>query len=150
MLIRLLTIYWIPVAAWMLLIFLASGDLMSAEHTSRFLVPFLRWIAPEISPATVASIQFLIRKCAHLTEYAILAVLLWRAVDRGQHRFRRAAALAFVIASLYAALDEYHQSFVPSRTGALQDVAIDCVGALLGLALCFLAARWAARRKSKP
>ncbi len=51
--------YWVPVVAWMLLIFVMSGDLMSAEHASRFLVPFLRWLAPDISPATVASIQLL-------------------------------------------------------------------------------------------
>lgn len=127
--------YWVPVLAWMLLIFVMSGDLMSAEHTSRFIVPFLRWLAPDISLAAVASIQLLVRKCAHLAEYAILAVLLWRAFDRGRGDFGRAAVGAFVIAAIYASLDEFHQSFVSSRTGAIQDVMIDCGGAILGLVL---------------
>ncbi len=47
MLVRSFAKYWVPVIAWVLLIFVMSGDLMSAEHTSRFFVPFLRWIAPE-------------------------------------------------------------------------------------------------------
>lgn len=128
--------YWAPVIGWMLLIFVASSDLMSAERTSRFLIPFLRWIAPGISPATIASIQFLVRKSAHLTEYAILAALLWRGIQQHQAGSWRAAAIALVAAALYASLDEFHQSFIPSRTGAPRDVAIDCCGALLGLALC--------------
>jgi VanZ family protein len=123
----------------MVLIFIASGDLMSAEHTSRFLIPFLRWIAPNISPATVALIQLLVRKCAHLTEYAILASLLWRALNGGHRRFWRAAMEALAIATVYASLDEFHQSFIPSRTGAFEDVLIDCFGAMLGLAVCALA-----------
>jgi VanZ family protein len=123
----------------MVLIFIASGDLMSAEHTSRFLIPFLRWIAPNISPATVALIQLLVRKCAHLTEYAILASLLWRAFNAGQRRFWRAVIGALAIATVYASLDEFHQSFIPSRTGAVEDVLIDCIGAMLGLAVCALA-----------
>jgi VanZ family protein len=123
----------------MLLILIASGDLMSAEHTSRFLVPFLRWIVPDISPATVTLIQLLVRKGAHVTEYAILAALLWRAFDRGQQAFWRATAITFAIAAVYASLDEFHQSFIPSRTGAFEDVLIDCVGAMLGLAVCALA-----------
>jgi VanZ family protein len=129
--------YWAPVIAWMLLIFVASGDLMSAEHTSRFLIPFLRWVAPNISPATLASIQLLVRKCAHLTEYAILAALLYRAFRQDHDRFWRAAAIAFLVAAIYASLDEFHQSFISSRTGSPWDVAIDCVGAMIGLAICW-------------
>ena len=54
--------------------------MLSAAHTSRFLVPFLRWLDPQISLAALNAIQFGIRKLAHLTEYAILAALLWRAL----------------------------------------------------------------------
>ncbi|MEY2563723.1 MAG: hypothetical protein QOH88_1916 [Verrucomicrobiota bacterium] len=128
--------YWIPVAVWMGLIFLASGDLMSAEHTSRFIGPFLRWLNPDVSPATIASVQFVVRKCAHVTEYAILAALLYRAFRQSGGLGRFARAIAFISAAVYACFDEFHQSFIPSRTGALQDVAIDCAGAILGLMLC--------------
>ena len=109
---------------------------MSSEHTSRFIGPFLRWLAPDISDATVASIQLLVRKCAHLAGYAILAALLYRAFRQGRYPFRPGRCFRFLIAALYAALDEFHQSFVPSRTGTPRDVMIDCIGAAIGLALC--------------
>src|SRR5438045_5204621 len=72
--------YWMPAIIWMALIFVGSTDVLSAQHTSRFLVPFLRWLDPQISLAALAQIQFAIRKLGHLTEYAILAMLLWRAL----------------------------------------------------------------------
>lgn len=135
--------YWLPVLAWMIFIFIGSTDLLSAEHTSRFIGPFLRWFAPDVSAATIASVQLVARKFGHVTEYAILAALLYRALRR--HR-ERALALAFIVAAVYAALDEFHQSFVPSRTGSPMDVLIDCAGALVGLAICVKLVR---NRKSK-
>jgi len=130
--------YWVPVMAWILLIFLMSGDLMSAEHTSRFLVPFLRWIAPGISSETIALIQFFVRKAAHLIEYAILAMLLCRALFRGTNvNWTRSALLAsaWIACVVVATGDEFHQSFVLSRTGSQWDVMIDCIGAMLGLVI---------------
>ena len=117
--------YWLPVLAWMIFIFAGSTDLLSAEHTSRFIGPFLRWFAPDISDASIASVQLIVRKCAHLTEYAILAALLYRALPR--------FFFVLVVAAIYAALDEFHQSFVATRTASRWDVAIDCVGAVAGL-----------------
>jgi VanZ family protein len=119
----------------MLFIFIGSTDLMSAEHTSRFIGPFLRWFVPDIAPATIVSIQLFVRKCAHLTVYAILGALLYRALRQTTPGLRSAAAIAFMIAVAYAVLDEFHQSFVTSRTGSAVDVAIDGIGALIGLLL---------------
>ena len=127
--------YWLPVLLWMIFIFIGSTDLMSAEHTSRFIGPFLRWFAPDITEATIASVQLVVRKCAHLTEYAILAVLLYRAFRQSTARLWRAAAFAFLVAAVSASLDEFHQAFVASRTGSPWDVMIDCIGALIGLAI---------------
>ena len=131
--IRSLLKYWLPILAWMIFIFIGSTDLLSAEHTSRFIGPFLRWFAPDVSDATVASVQLVVRKCAHLTEYAILAALLFRAFRQRQPRVGRVLAVSFLSAAVYAALDEFHQSYVASRTGSPWDVLIDCVGALAGL-----------------
>jgi VanZ family protein len=125
--------YWLPVVAWMIFIFIGSTDLLSAEHTSRFIGPFLRWLTPDVSDATIASVQLVIRKCAHLTEYAILAALLFRAFRQRQPRVGRALAMSFLLAAVYAALDEFHQSYVVSRTGSPWDVLIDCGGALAGV-----------------
>jgi VanZ family protein len=138
--------YWLPVLAWMVFIFIGSTDLLSAEHTSRFIGPFLHWFAPDISEATVSSVQLVVRKCAHLTEYAILAALLLRAFRQHQPRVARALAMSFFIASVYAALDEFHQSYVASRTGSPWDVLIDCIGALAGLVIYWTLSR---NRKSK-
>ena len=119
----------------MIFIFVGSTDLLSAEHTSRFIGPFLRWFSPDVSDATIASVQMVVRKCAHLTEFAILAALLYRGLR--QHR-DRVFAIPFIIAAAYAALDEFHQSFVATRTASLWDVAIDCIGALIGSTLYWL------------
>ena len=136
--------YWMPAIVWMALIFLGSTDMLSAEHTSRFLVPLLRWIDPQISFAALNAIQLGIRKLGHLTEYAILAALLWRAL-RGGTRWQMKMSILLLVAALacaiFAASDEFHQSFVPSRTASPTDVMIDICGALIGLAICLVFAR---------
>jgi VanZ family protein len=137
--------FWLPVAAWMIFIFIGSTDLMSAEHTSRFIGPFLRWFGPDITEATVASIQLVVRKCGHLTEYAVLAAFLYRALRQRREQVTAAAIIAFLIAAIYAALDEFHQSFVASRTASGWDVMIDCLGAVVGLAIC---SRFRRRRRA--
>src|SRR5205809_5531741 len=75
--------YWLPIVIWLGVIFVGSTDVLSAEHTSRFLVPFLRWLDPHISLAAINSIQSAIPKLGHLIEYAILAALFWRALRDG-------------------------------------------------------------------
>jgi VanZ family protein len=120
----------------MLLIFVMSGDLMSAEHTSRFIRPFLLWLNPDISVDTIAKFQFCVRKAAHLTEYAILALLLCRAVRRGTDlKWSRPILFASVcgICVLVAASDEFRQSFVESRGASPWDAMIDSAGAIFGL-----------------
>jgi len=136
--------HWLPVLIWLGVIFLGSTDMLSAEHTSRFLVPFLRWIDPQISFATLNAIQLGIRKLGHLTEYAILAMLLWRALRSGT-RWQVKMSILFLVAALasaiFAASDEFHQSFVPSRTASPTDVMIDICGTLIGLSICWMFAK---------
>jgi VanZ family protein len=131
--------YWLPVLFWLGLIFIGSTDALSAEHTSRFLVPFLRWLDPHISSTTLNSLQVLIRKLGHLTEYAILATLVWRALRLGfvwKSPIASPFWFALIGCAIFAASDEFHQSFVPTRTSSLNDVMIDLSGALIGLAIC--------------
>jgi VanZ family protein len=127
--------YWFPVIAWMCLIFMASGDLMSAEHTSRFIGPFLLWLNPHISVETIEQFQFCVRKAAHLTEYAILALLLCRAVFRETNLLGTRSTLWGVwVACVFVAVgDEFRQSFVESRSASPWDVMIDSAGAIFGL-----------------
>ena len=128
----------------MAVIFFASTDLMSAEHTSRFLTPFLRWLNPDISPAAIAQAHLLVRKAAHVIEYAILAGLLFRALRGLVAGFWWRGVTAFVPAMIFAVADEYHQSFIPSRTGSPTDMLIDCGGAAVGILICrAIPALWA-------
>src|SRR5438132_12494466 len=133
--------YWLPVLIWLGLIFASSSDALSAEQTSRFLVPFLRWLDPQISFATIAAIHFALRKLGHLTEYAIFAALLWRALRRGtrlQAKMSILFLLAWLAAAIFAVTDEFHQSFVPSRTASPIDIMIDICGAMIGLIICMM------------
>jgi len=141
---RWLVIDWVLLLAWMFLIFAGSTDLMSAEHTSRFLVPFLLWLHPQISFKTIMLIQFIVRKAGHVTEYAILASLLWRVLRHYWpllRSFWRPAMAALVMAVIFAMTDEFHQSFYPSRTATAHDVLIDTMGAIVGLLICWMLVR---------
>ena len=129
---------WLPVLLWLGVIFLGSSDLMSAEHTSRFIVPFLRWLKPDISPETLASIHFIFRKCAHVSEYAVLSLLLLRAAIL-MTNLKRSIPILYVsvlgICLFVATTDEFHQMFVASRGALATDVLIDSIGAILGLGI---------------
>jgi VanZ family protein len=136
--------YWLPLLLWLGVIFLGSTDLMSAEHTSRFIVPFFRWLKPDISPATLASIHFIVRKCAHVGEYAVLALLLLRAAIFMTNLKRSLVVLhvsVWVACLFVAAADEFHQTFVASRGALATDIMIDSCGAILGLLIAAVFAR---------
>ena len=77
----------------------------------------------------MATIHFITRKIAHFTEYAILGFLAARAFRPYQRWFLISAVLVVV----YALIDEYHQSFVPSRTASVFDSMIDIAGGLTAL-----------------
>ncbi len=130
---------------WLHVIFFASTDLGSSEHTAAFLVPLLRWFKPDISSSAIETAHFLVRKTAHLAAFAVLAGLLWRAfaLTFTRQSIASRAFLVLLAASSYAALDEYHQSFVATRTPLAHDVFIDGCGAAIAIVLC-----WILRKRS--
>jgi VanZ family protein len=141
--------YWLPALIWMALIFSASSDANSFAHSSRILGPLLHWLFPQMPDDTMYFIVLLARKCAHLTEYAVLALLLWRALRKPVKNdprpwLWREARLALLMVALYAASDEFHQCFVPTRTGLVSDVLVDTAGGAAGLL-----ALWAFGRRQK-
>jgi VanZ family protein len=139
--------YWLPVLAWLVVIFIGSTNAMSTEQTSRFIVPFLLWLKPGMTPQTVWTIQVFMRKCAHVGEYAVLALLIWRALRWGSRVSMRMPALYGVVllgCALFAASDEFHQAFVKTRTASARDVFLDIGGAFLGL---LIVASFANRRR---
>jgi VanZ family protein len=130
-----------PLIVWAVLIFLGSTDLLSASHTAGFLTKTLLWVFPHTSAATLQTLQLVARKAAHFTEYAIFALLAARAFRNSSRELLRSRWfwLSLFLVVAYALSDEFHQSFVPTRTASIYDSMIDSVGGLTALAL--LAAR---------
>ncbi len=139
--------FWIPPLVWLAIIWSASTDLFSAEHTGSVLrsLPWLR----HLSPLEFDRIHFLIRKTAHVIEYAVLGFLFFRSWRHSSSKqikvfWKSRWAVYSVLASVTMAfLDEFHQSFVPSRTSSLRDVALDATGALFSILLIRI---WVATR----
>lgn len=84
------------------------------------------------------SIEYFVRKGAHMTEYAVLAILLYLWLERWRLSRLRMACMAAALATLYACSDEIHQLFVAGRAGMVSDVLVDSAGAVAGLALFLL------------
>jgi len=136
----------------MFLIFSASSDAKSYHHTSTLFEPFVRWLFPQMPLTTIETLHFIVRKAAHMIEFALLAVLFWRAIRHPQSGELRQwrwheAGLALGMVALCAASDEIHQAFVPGRTAKISDVVVDVTGAALGLLLLWLATKLLARRR---
>ena len=98
---------WLPVVAWAALIFALSS-------------------IPSLS-TNLGFWDLLLRKAAHVAEYAILGALLFRALER------ELPALAAGVA--YACTDEIHQHFVPGRNGSPLDLLFDAAGVAVGVVL---------------
>ena len=126
-----------PLILWAAFIFVASTKLMSASNTSTILLPVVLWLFPNISEATLNLIHFMVRKAGHFSEYAIFALLAARALRTSSRELLRQRWfwLSLLLVVVYALGDEFHQSFVPSRTASIYDSMIDTFGGLTGLVL---------------
>jgi VanZ family protein len=114
-----------------LIMWFSTGD-FSAENTGSVLQPVLQWLLPWASSSQIATLHALVRKMAHMTEYAVLATLWFLALTRERRwSARRAAWLALLVAVGWAFLDELHQATEPSRTASIGDVGFDTAGALV-------------------
>jgi VanZ family protein len=100
---------WLAVVSWMGIIFSLSAN-------------------PPLATPLEPFYDFSLKKLAHIAEYAILTALLFWALRLHVARRSQAVLIAALIAMLYAASDEWHQTFVPRREGSLRDVGIDVVG----------------------
>ena len=142
---------WGPVVFWMAVIFSASADSGSVVHSSRILEPLCKWLWPNITFAQLELIKLIARKLAHMSEFALLALLFLRALSHDRGDARKWISSAWVLATAYAASDELHQLFVPGRDGRIIDVVIDSAGAALGLLACYgVLCAWAKNTAPQP
>jgi len=140
---------WLPVVIGLAVIAIESTASLSAEHTSRFLRPVFTWLFGSMTDAHWDIFHHLLRKTGHFIGYGTLGLVWLRAWlrtfaartmwTRVQWR-KNAAALGVICTFLTASADEYHQTFLPSRTGRFADVLLDTAGALLFTAI--VALRW--------
>lgn len=139
-----------PLLVWMALIFFFSTGELSAGNTSRIVRPLILWLFPGTSEETLGLVHFFVRKGAHFTEYAVLALLAARAfLSSSQPPLRRHWFMwSLTLVVLYALSDEFHQTFVPSRTGSIYDSMIDITGGLTALLLLMLWRKGKAGRKA--
>lgn len=124
-----------PLVLWMGFISFASTGEFSADNTSLFVRPLVLWLFPDTSAETLALVHLCVRKTAHFVEYGLLAFLAARAFVSSSstklhsHWF----SWALLLVASYALLDEYHQSFVPTRTASIYDSLVDIAGGIVAL-----------------
>jgi VanZ family protein len=138
---------WIPALIWIGVICVESTDMMSSEHTGDLLNAFLTRVLGQVDIFVLLLWNHYLRKLGHVVGYAILSWLLfraWRATlpsPIGQLWALAWVRLAFWMTVVVASLDEFHQSFIPSRTGRWQDVVLDSTAAAGMQLLLFLLLR---------
>jgi len=126
-------IYWLPPIVWMGFIFPAN-DTLTVSSTSHFLIPIIQWFLPHASQATIETLHILARKYVHFFEYALLAFLLFRSFRWKDKSWSwKWIMYAGFIAIGYGSLDEFLQTFIPSRTGSFSDWMIDSAGVIFAL-----------------
>jgi VanZ family protein len=125
-------IYWLPPIAWATMILAASSDVFSASHTGGWIEILTSWLGRSVSPAALDLLNHILRKLGHVTAYGILSALSFRALRGERPRWNpRWAISAIVLTALVASVDEFHQSFIPSRTGTWHDVVLDTAAAIV-------------------
>ena len=142
---KLLWLYGLLTLAVMVLIFYMSAK--TADESggmSKWLVEtaFGRALVRVLPKITDRGPEIDLRKYAHMAEYALLALpsaLFFRELLLERRLPLRAAGCSLVFCFLYACSDEYHQTFIPGRAGAMIDVAVDMAGVAFGLVLVLLA-----------
>jgi VanZ family protein len=145
---------WLPAALSVLMIFLESTATMSASNTSQWLYPLWVRLFGPISAGHWNEVHHLIRKTGHFVGYGLVSIAffhgwrctLHRMAAKHWHQWRRAAVLAVLCTLLIASLDEYHQSFLPSRTSSPVDVCIDLCGAVVAQLLVLSVIQFVPRR----
>jgi VanZ family protein len=136
---------WLPTLLWLCVIAIESTDWLSSHHTSRILYPLFHWLFG-ITPEQFAPFHAVLRKAGHVVGYGLLSVLAFRSW-RGSAPAPRPvwsfawARNALLLTAATASLDEWHQTFIPSRTGTIWDVLLDTAAGLAAQILIYLLIR---------
>ncbi len=143
---------WIAAILWLIVIAIESTALASSENTSRILYPLLHYLF-NMDWERFDYWHFYIRKTGHVFGYGMLCFLLFRALRATLPKNNlkwtpRWAGLATLGTAVVASLDEWHQSFIPTRTGRWQDVVLDTCAGIAAQILILLWWQIFSRKKS--
>ena len=133
---------WWPAVVWIVLITFESTDYFSSKNTGSLLYALLTRVFGNINFYKFLIFHHYLRKTGHVVGYGMLSLLLlrgWRAtLGRVHTLLLRTALLSWLGTACVAALDEWHQSFIPSRTGTVWDVALDTAAGVAFLVVAYL------------
>ena len=119
------------VIIWMALIFMMSSfNSNESSNQSNFIVDILSNI---FNINNIGLLSFIVRKLAHFTEYLILGIFVYNAVNS----YNKKVYIAIIICIIYAISDEVHQLFVPGRSCQILDITIDSIGSIIGIFMLF-------------
>jgi VanZ family protein len=123
---------WLPVLFGIIIIVIESTETFGSNHTSGPLRRLWEALFGVVSNPRWDVIHHILRKCGHFFAYGFIGLAWLRAwwMTLPESHFFTDAALALLGTALVASSDEFHQTFLPNRTGALSDVLLDCSGAL--------------------
>ena len=141
--------HWAAAFAWMALILAFSTETFSFCNTLSLLEAIIVRVMPAHAATDVARANARTRTGAHVLEYAVLAVLLLRALVADRHSVGRAVAIALALCIAWAVVDEAHQAREPSRKGKVTDVVLDAVSGALGAAVWLAVGRGRAARAER-
>lgn len=129
---------WILVFIWVCVIFgFSTQDGSTSGGLSGKIVEIILNIFNiEYSENIFSTLQFVVRKLAHATEYCILGILVFNAFYNTFDNIKRITIISFIFCVAYSATDEVHQLFIPDRVGSIKDCIIDSTGALIGILIC--------------
>lgn len=127
---------WLPLLLWAFVIYLISADSQPYQAIPK------AWVEPSpLSRSMKVDGSELLGRITHAAEYALLTALAARAIVWKRKPEPASLLLALAFSLLYSLSDEFHQIFVPGRAFQLQDLSLDFIGALIGLAV-FIFIRW--------
>ncbi|MCI6763757.1 VanZ family protein [bacterium] len=129
-----LVLAWTLLILWMLFIFIMSSfnGVMSSNQSGSIAT----LIHNIFNISDTAKVSFIIRKCAHVSEFFILGILVINLVSK--YNVKHIYLISFIICVLYASSDEFHQLFVPGRSGQVTDIFIDMIGTIFSLLVMYL------------
>ncbi|MCB2362451.1 VanZ family protein [Clostridium estertheticum] len=130
---------WILVIGWMMVIFIFSSQVGEVSNeNNKFVIYIFNLLGLNLNNIFGTLSNFIVRKASHFTEYFILYMLIYRAMNKSKKTDMKIFIASILIVFLYACSDEFHQSFVPGRGPAFRDVMVDTCGGLTAFLFIYI------------